>query len=59
MRTKPTDPDFLGATQAMRRAAAQALRLARLTHTPFYVIEEGRIVDLTRRSVKRKAPGRK
>jgi diaminopimelate decarboxylase len=31
---------------ALKRAAAKARRLAEQTGTPFYVLEEGRIIDL-------------
>jgi hypothetical protein len=40
-----TDPDLAGALPALRRAAAAAWRLAVETGTPFYVIENGRVVD--------------
>ena len=40
-----TDPDLAGALPALKRAAAAAWRLAVATGTPFYVIDNGRIVD--------------
>ncbi|HIJ94881.1 MAG TPA: hypothetical protein HPP94_03920 [Desulfuromonadales bacterium] len=43
---QPKDPDLLGATQALKRSAASALKLARKTHTPCYVYKDGKIVDL-------------
>lgn len=43
---QPKDPDLLGATQALKRSAAGALKLARKTHTPCYVYKDGKIVDL-------------
>ncbi|MFM9971817.1 MAG: hypothetical protein ACKVQK_25840 [Burkholderiales bacterium] len=42
----PNDPDMRGALAALRRAAAQARELSERTGTPFYVMENGRIVDL-------------
>ena len=43
---KALDSDLIGATQAMVRASERALRLARETVTPCYVLKDGRIVDL-------------
>ena len=40
-----TDPDLAGVLPALKRAAAAAWRLAVETGTPFYVIENGRVVD--------------
>lgn len=42
----PKDPDLLGAVQALKRSAANALKLARKTHTPCYVFDDGKIVDI-------------
>ncbi len=36
--------------KALRRAAKKAVELARLTGTPAYVLENGRIVDIAKRS---------
>lgn len=44
-RTAITDPDLTGALPALKRAAAAAWRLAVETGTPFFVIEDGRVVD--------------
>ena len=44
-RLADTDPDLAGVLPALRRAAAAAWQLAVETGTPFYVIENGRIVD--------------
>lgn len=56
-----TDPDLAGALPALRRAAAAAWRLAVETGTPFYVIEDGRVVDRnagrTKRVPRRKGEG--
>ncbi len=44
-RLAATDPDLARALPALKRAAAAAWRLAVETGTPFYVIENGRVVD--------------
>jgi pyruvate/2-oxoacid:ferredoxin oxidoreductase alpha subunit len=41
----PKDPDLLGSVQAMKRSAASALKLARKTHTPCYVVKDGILVN--------------
>jgi hypothetical protein len=43
---KETDPDLAGALPALKRAAANALRLSIQTNTPFYVFIDGKVVDL-------------
>ena len=40
------NPDILASAKALRRAARRALELGRRTHTPVYVLRNGRIVDL-------------
>jgi hypothetical protein len=40
-----TDPDLAKGLSALKRAAAAAWRLSLDTGTPFYVIENGRVVD--------------
>lgn len=45
----PKDPDLLGSVQAMKRSAANALKLARKTHTPCYVVKDGKIVNVAKR----------
>ena len=42
----PKDPDLLGSMQALKRSAASALKLARKTNTPCYVMKDGKIVDI-------------
>jgi hypothetical protein len=44
-RVARTDPDLAKALPALKRAAAAARRLAVETGTPFYVMENGRVVD--------------
>ena len=52
----PKDPDLLGSVQAMKRSAVNALKLARKTHTPCYVVKDGTIVNAAERQ---KVPTRK
>jgi len=47
MRSK--DPDIIGSYAALRRAARRALPIGLETGTPVYVLEDGKIVDLTKR----------
>jgi hypothetical protein len=48
-----------GALKALRRAAKKAVELERLTGTPAYVLENGRIVDIAKRArAKRKNGGK-
>jgi hypothetical protein len=42
------DPDIIASGKALRRAARRALELGLQTGTPVYVIQKGRIVDLTK-----------
>ena len=43
------DPDLAGIEAALRRAAKRALQIGLETGTPVYVLEDGKIVDLTKR----------
>ena len=43
------DPDIIGSEAALRRAAKRALQIGLETGTPVYVLEHGKIVDLTKR----------
>ncbi len=43
------DPDIVASEAALRRAAKRALQIGLETGTPVYVLEEGKIVDLTKR----------
>jgi len=45
----PHDRDIAGSDAALRRAAKRALQIGLETGTPVYVLENGKIVDLTRR----------
>jgi hypothetical protein len=40
-----SDPDIIGSLAAMRRAAQRAKRLALQTHTPLWVMRNGKIVN--------------
>jgi len=42
----PLDPDLAAALPALRRAAVAARELSIRTGTPFYVMKDGRVVDL-------------
>ncbi|MBK9220015.1 MAG: hypothetical protein IPL70_17435 [Uliginosibacterium sp.] len=46
----PTDPDLLGSMQAMKRAARRAREIAEATNTPCYVMQDGKIVDIAKKS---------
>jgi len=45
----PEDADIAGTDAALRRAAKRALQIGLETGTPVYVLEGGKIVDLTKR----------
>jgi hypothetical protein len=45
----PDDRDIAGSDAALRRAAKRALQIGLETGTPVYVLEKGKIVDLTKR----------
>jgi diaminopimelate decarboxylase len=46
---QPTDRDIAGSMAALKRAARQALALARRTGTPCWVLRAGKLVDLAKR----------
>jgi hypothetical protein len=50
-----TDPDLAGALSALKRAAAAAWRLSVETGTPFFVIDNGRVVNRNPRAKRRGA----
>lgn len=52
----PTDPDLAGVDMALRRAAKYALKLARQTKTPCYVVKDGKIVNIAERQTKATHP---
>lgn len=49
------DPDILASVGAMKRAARNARKLSVATGTPFYVMQNGRIVDLNRKPARHRA----
>lgn len=51
-KTIPKGSDLAGADKALKRAAKKARDLAVKTHTPCYVLEKGKIVDLTKQQKK-------
>ncbi len=48
------DPDIVASEAALRRAAKRALQIGLETGTPVYVLEDGKIVDLTKRQRRRR-----
>jgi hypothetical protein len=42
------DPDIIASKKALERAAREARKLSRKTGTPFYVLKDGKVVDLNR-----------
>jgi len=47
-KTPVTDPHVAAITRALRRASDRALRLSKATRTPFWVVKNGRMVNLNR-----------
>ena len=45
----PKDSDLANVDKALKRAAKKERELATKTNTPFYVFEDGKVVDLTKR----------
>lgn len=43
--SKPRDPDLAGVGPALRRAAKAARRIAKATHTPLIIWENGKVVE--------------
>lgn len=44
----PKDSDLQGVEKALKRSAANALKLARATKTPCYVMKDGKMIDLAK-----------
>ncbi len=44
------NPDVLASSKALRRAAKRAYELGKKTGTPVYVLRNGKIVDLTKKT---------
>jgi len=51
-RALPRDSDLAGAGKALKRAAKTARELSQKTNTPFYVYEDGKVVDALKRAKK-------
>jgi hypothetical protein len=49
------DPDIRGSLPALKRAGRAARKLARDTNTPFWVVKDGRVVNLNPRARNGKA----
>jgi hypothetical protein len=45
---QPKDSDLIGAQAALRRSALRAQQIARQTHTPCFVLRDGRLVDIAK-----------
>jgi hypothetical protein len=60
-RSASIDPYLAGALPALKRAAAAARRLSIETGTPFYVLENGQVVDRNATGARRRVvrPARK
>jgi hypothetical protein len=43
---QPTDSEIAAITRALRRASDRALRLSQATGTPFWVMKNGKMVNL-------------
>jgi len=48
------DPDIRGSLPALRRAARKARQLAISTGTPFYIVRDGRLINLNPKAKLRK-----
>ncbi len=45
----PQDSDLVNAGKALKRAARNALKTAKKTNTPCYIVKDGVIVDIAKR----------
>jgi hypothetical protein len=57
-KNKSRDPDIGGSLAALRRASEVACKLAVQTNTGFWVMKNGKIVNLNPRAKRAKARGR-
>jgi hypothetical protein len=53
------DPDIRASYKAMLRAAQRAWELSVATGTPFYVMRDGKVVDLNAPRTKKSSPRRR
>jgi len=51
-RTLPRDADLAGVGKALKRAAKNARELSQKTNTPFYIYEDGKIINVLKRTKK-------
>ena len=56
-KTAVTDPHVAAITRALRRASDRALRLSQATGTPFWVMKNGRMVNLNPKARARRKGG--
>ena len=54
---KSKDPDIIASEAALHRAAKRALQIGLETGTPVYVLEDGKIIDLTKRHRRKRKTG--
>ena len=57
LKINSTDPDILGSWPALLRAAKKARTLSKITGTPFYVVRNGKMVDLNAKRTRRRKAG--
>jgi hypothetical protein len=57
MKKTTTDPWIAGISRALRRASDRALRLSKATGTPFWVMKNGRMVNLNPSAQRRRKSG--
>ncbi len=53
-KTTKTDPEVAAITRALRRASDRALRVSQATGTPFWVMKDGRMVNLNPKAKRRR-----
>jgi len=54
--TTKIDPEVAATLRALRRASDRALRLAKATGTPFWVMKNGRMVNLNAKRPRKSRP---
>ncbi len=58
-KASPKDSDLASVEKALKRAAKTARSLARKTHTPCYVVKDGKIVNVAERQTEYLPPRQK
>ncbi len=56
-KAESTDPEVAATLRALRRASDRALRLSKATGTPFWVMKNGRMVNLNPKARRRRKGG--